>query len=626
MNKAVSAGILALLIGFGTAPLYAQAPPAANATPKAVLSQTIRGITVQISGVQWNSFEPPNGLFTYHKSLTFHYSVSADPPQQLPPGKSLLNYVTAVTLIAPDGSTLSGGGGGYSSDASGAITEASKNAENVDPRWPLVGVDIDVLDPAASVRASGRFAGPITILDIPVPSEIDKVTPVHAEAEAPLGTRIIVEKVLLSPKAPDIKTTFVYRVIPDTAAPDLQFGASTNCLVVDDTGNKIGSYGMAGSGDMLPLKDVLIKDALNPDSTGMIYDAGVNAVPSPGAKTMRLTLDANESSELLKNEADYRHFHLQIPLATLFQGAGRAFPPLMARQQGQVAGTIDTLNLKESRYRLRLILRDRKNPHIQWEVRSIQATDDTGKQALGEPLTAAPFRHPGEDDFLWEADGTALSPGDVAREFYFGASCLPFLPGTAKPAAAGTIRFSVNAQAAREQNHLLDFSKLPIPADGQTLTLNRTVTDAFGGHLVLQKIAAYSPEHPLPPGLPNTPAPSGLALVLAEPYSKSGGAEVAKTSVDYQPVDYQLVAANDSTQRRLRQTVALSSVDGDALQGLSPTPSHGPMRVVTLFLRLPAPDAKTFNLRMGRLEQIDLHRSETLTFPDVPAPPKPPAP
>ncbi len=531
--------------------------------------------------------------------LRFSYAVQSDPPLRLPPGKSLLNYVTAVTLIAPDGSALSSGGGAYSSDASGAITEASKNSEKVDPRWPVVGVDIDVLDPAASGRASGRFAGPITIYDIPVPPEPDKVTPVHAEAEAPLGTRIIIEKVLISPKETGIKTTFVYRVVPDPAAPDLQFGASTNTLVVDDTGAKIGSYGMTGSGDLLPLKS-----ALSPESMGMIYGAGVNGVPSPGAKTMRLTLDAEESSEQLKDDTFYRHFHLLIPLAMLNMQSHRAVPPRMIQQGKEVTGQVDTLTDTGGLIRLRLLLQDRTDPHIRWEAQSMKAINDKGEEAIGQSLIGTPFRKIGQDDFLWKADGTALLPGESAEESYFGSNNSAFNAGTGPAASAGTLTLSVNAEAVRKQDHLVDFSKLPIPADGQTLVFKRAASDAFGGKLILKKITLFSPAHPLPAPAPEGIGLSGLALVLTEP-SVAG----SRSPADYHPVDYQTVAATDTTGQHLRPVGSRERLEGD-----------GPERQVTLFLQKPAAGAKTFSLRMGRTEQIDLHKTETLTFTDLPAP------
>ncbi len=103
-----------------------------------------------------------------------------------------------------------------------------------------------------------------------------------------------------------------------------------------------------------------------------------------------------------------------------------------------------------------------------------------------------------------------------------------------------------------------------------------------------------------------------------------------------------MIAANDPAGRRLIPLTVFARADGDALNGTAIIPGYidpatgdfarpkldpkNLARLVTLFLRPPTPGAKTFNLRMQRAEQIDLHKSETLTFPDVPAPPKPPAP
>jgi len=364
-----------------------------------------------------------------------------------------------------------------------------------------------------------------------------------------------------------------------------------------------------------------------------LRSAGVSGVPALGAKTMRLTLDATESSERLKDDVYFRHFRLLIPLASLSPGPARAYPPLMTQQGKDAIGLMDTLNWNEDRYRLRLVLRDRADPGIRWQVRGLSAKDDAGNRLTGRVAHDNFVRH--GDDFFWKADGTALGPGETALDTRLGEVGAPDGPwGTAPATPAKTLTLTVDAQAFRVHDHLLDFAKLPVPADGLTLTPGRAVTDAFGGRLVLRKIRAYSPAHPLPPtpGLAQNILPSGLALVMAEPPSPTG-----ETSVDYQ-----MIAANDPAGRRLIPLTVFARVDGDALNGtaimpgsidpatgdfarLKPDPKY-PARLVTLFLRLPTPGAKTFNLRMERTEQVDLHQSETLTFPDIPAPPKPPAP
>lgn len=602
-NKAAPASLLALFALSGPAPLQAQTPPAAKTAPKAVLSQTIRGVTVTLSGIGWTPDEPPPGSnFSFYRSLQIAYSVQADPPLRLPPGKSLLNYVTKVTLIAPDGSALTGGGSGASSDASGARTSASVGSRDVDPRWPILGVDIDLQDPAAPARASGRSEGPITISDIPVPTAPDTVTHVHAETVTPLGTHVVVEKVQVSPEAKDTKTTFVLRVTPDPDAPDLRFSiTSRDVVVVDDTGATLGLIhrGMMGGGD-----------ELEHERQPRLYWAGVSGTPTPGAKTLRLTLDTTESSEQLRDDSYYRHFHLRVPLKALYTGSARAYPPLMTKQGKDLVGQIDSLGWQWDRYRLRLILRDRTDPSVRWQLQSVQATDDAGNALTGHT--------PKGDNFLWKADGSPLAPGEAALETYLGGAAPPSVSyGVTPPVPAKTLTLTVQAQALHPQEHLLDFTLLPIPADGQTLTLNKTVSDAFGGKLTLEKITAYSPAHPLPPGVaariaPLTLAPTGLALLLAEPPSK--------TTTRF---DYQMIAVNDTTGRHLRPISTAFHGEGNALSDAPPV--SGAPRLLTLFVRLPAPGAKTFNLRMENTEQIDLHKSETLVFPDIPAPPKPPA-
>lgn len=617
MNKIHWAGAALLAFGLAAGRAGAQAP-------QPVLSQTIRGVTVRLSNIIWFPAEPQDGRFVYSKSLYFDYTLKADRPIPLPPGKGLLDFVTAVTLVAPDGSRMPDSGSGYSKNASGAKISAEANWEDVDPRWPLAAIDIEFADPTAPPRARGISSDPIIIEGIPVPTETDKTVKVHAETVTPLGTHVIVEKVRISPGAVGTKTMFVFRVVPDPAAPDLDFSFSVpSKAATDDTGGQLGTSTMVSTGD-----------ELDHEPGRELRSAGVSGVPAPGAQTMRLTLDATESSERLKDDVYFRHFRLLVPLASLYPGPPRAYPPLMTEQGAEVTGLVDTLNWNEDRYRLRLVLRDRADPGIRWQVRGLSAKDDAGNLLTGKVTHDDNFLRHG-DDFFWKADGTALGLGESALDTRLGGVDAPDAPwGVAPATPAKTLTLTVDAQAFRVHDHLLDFAKLPIPTDGQTLTPGRAVTDAFGGRLVLRKIRAYSPAHPLPPTpwLTQNIFPSGLALVMAEPPSPTG-----ETSVDYQ-----MIAANDPVGRRLIPLTVFARVDGDALNGTAISPGYidpatgdfarlkpdpkDPARLVTLFLRPPTAGAKTFNLRMERMEKTDLHKSETLTFPDIPAPPKPPAP
>jgi len=582
-------------------PGLAQPSAPVSSGPPAVLNQTIRGVTVQLSDIHWDSVEPQHDPFTFFKLFYLSYHAYASLPIPLPLHKSLLDYVTQVSLIGPNGDMLSSGGGGQEGDSSGATISKSAYWQDIDPRWPLVAVDIDFLDPAAPARATGRSISPITIADIPVPTDFDKVTSVHVETTTPLGTRVIVEKVKVSPGAAGFKTYFVFRVVPDPEAPDLQFTFSTGSKVVDDTGAILTPHGggLAGGGDEL-------------EQQPGFRSVGISGVPSPDAKTMTLTLDATESSEMLKQDSWYRHFHLLVPLRLLDSSARRNHAPLAVVQGKDVTVSLDSTMIQANRYRTRFTLRDRTASGITWRISAIRGKDDAGNMLTGNPSR--------DTAFYWKVDGSPLGPDEEASEAILGGLGQPRGPfGVTVPLTAKTLSLEADVVGVRKRYHLLDFSKIPIPAPGQILTLNRAVQDAFGKRLVLRKVGAYSPEHPLPSGF-NTPefpflspaAPAGIVAVLAEPPDPKGR----------NIFDYTVVAANDPLGRHLGTVASLNSIPGDTLRSVSPAPANDPARVRTLFFRIASLGARTFNLRMGHDEILMLDKRETLAFPVIPAPVK----
>ena len=601
LSTLLLAGAGATLAAPGSPPPKAAAPPPA---PVAVLSQTIRGVTVRLSNIHWQSIEPGKAPFAFYKIFTLRYDVQASPARTLPRGKSWLNYITRSAAISPEGYTVDASGGGTDLDPSGAIIRADVSWNDINPNWPLVAVDVDVLDPDAPARATGRSVAPITLPDIPLPSQPDVVAPVHVETITPLGTRVTVEKIKLSPAGDKPRTTIVFRVAPDPAAPDLQFLCSNGSKAVDDTGHNLGGGGLIGNADLLSGPPI--------HGNAGWWTTAVNGLPAPGAKTVRWTLDATESSAQMVQDKWYRHFHLLVPLRGMDTGAPRPVTPLAVASSDHVAATLDSVGWQWQRLRTRLVLRDRTDPAVTWRVTKLSGVDNNGS-----PLTG----RTGNGGFFWKTDGSAVAPDENAVEMVMGG------PGTdagsynvgPAPPDARSMTLTAEAEAVRERSHVLDFPRIPVPLPGQTLTLNRTVRDAFGDSVVLRSVRAYTPAHPLSP-LPPDPyriytAPSGLVLVLAEPPAP------ARDDGSRPRFNYQVVAVNDPTGRHLRPLSSRDRREGDALSA-APAPGDT-ARVVTLFLRDPAPGARTFNLRLGRYEVTPVDKHETLTFPAVTLPERP---
>ena len=118
---------------------WAQTLPA-RPGPKAVLTQTIRGVTVQLISTGWHSSEPgPAEPFGFSRTFQVTYTVKGGPDIRIPPGKTLQDYLTDISAVSPAGLPLGADGGGPNYTF----------FQSADPRWPLIAVDVDFLDPSA---------------------------------------------------------------------------------------------------------------------------------------------------------------------------------------------------------------------------------------------------------------------------------------------------------------------------------------------------------------------------------------------------------------------------------------------------------------------------------------------
>lgn len=543
-----------------------------NSEPPAILSQTIQGTTVKVTDVRWRVSRWNPADTAVDKTLDVKYQVEMPASASLPPGKKPEDYVKSITATSPEGFLLD-------------------DWNNIDPRLPWIGLDIELLDPSATPREAGQFAGPVAVEGIPVPSRVNVAVPIHAETTTPLGTRVVVEQVEIIPGASGNETKFTVHVIPDQDAPDLQFSYSTNTQLHDDTGADL-------SGDGAPTGN----NAGSPYIAILIHSA-----PKSGAKRMTLTLDVNETSERLRQNAHYRYFHLRVPLDSLKPGRKYANVPLASVQGKYLAATLDSVDVQWGCYQARIIVHDQHDPTITWRLHTVRATTEAGS-SLRKTF--------GSNTFFWKSDGSPLAEGETGWETDLNAPGQEREDIDAAPPPAKTLSLTADFRAYREHGYFLDCLNLPIPELGQTVTLNRTVQDTSGASMIVQKVAAYSLEYPLSHAswkqghLSFVASPLGLVVVLAEPAS-------LKPKKDF---DYDIVTAIDSSGTSLLSTRTMKFAPGDALLGTSFSMPDDSARVETIFLQLPVQAARTFNLRLYRETAVRLDQSEALTFPAVPAP------
>ena len=584
-----------LLVTFGAGSVaWAQATAALSPPPAAapILSQTIGGLTVEVTRVRWSVAKSPKSSFYPPALFTVHYTVLADPTVLLPAGTRLLDCVQSVTAENPSGFQYEDTAGfHFPYGQYGGHNGGSMTWDNVDPRDAAVRLSFELRNPSASPREAGDSEAPITVTNIPVPLP-DADMPVHAETITPLGTHFIVEnvKVTTKPDADGNRTFLTLHIVPAAGAADLEFEHSTGTRIVDDTGARISGDGTSTGGSRGPAVEIL----------------GIRGVPSPGAKTLTLTLDGRESSESLRQHKFFPQFHLFISLQSVVPVRRRTHPPLATFQDENVTATLDSLGIKNGCYQTRIILRDRHDPAVIWRVYAIHGETDTG--------TLLQNTH-GAYSVFWKANNAPIAEGDNGWEVLVSESGTEGRPGETPPPAK-TLSLAVDLRAYRQDSVSLDFNHVPVPAPGQTLALKRRVRDASGAYLVLRKVAMYSPSHPLPPGFDYPgrrsglyPAPSGLAVVMAEPPAVTGKNEF----------DFDLVSASDSSGDALITKRTLNAAPGDALLGAAQDASDG-ARVKTFYLAAPLPGVQAFNLHFYHDHSTRLDVPETVPFTNVPAP------
>lgn len=556
--------------------------PSLNGDPPAVLSQTLQGVTVKVTNVRWSIAKWDAADTAIDKTLDVKYRIEMAALVPLPPDKKPADYVKTITAVSPEGFSLGGASGR-------GFGRAEWN--DIDPRLPWIGLDIEFLDPSATPREAGQYAGPVAITDIPVPGRLNAAVPVHAETITPLGTQVIVEKVEILPGAAGNETKLTVHVVPDQDASDLQFSYSTGTQLHDDTGANLSGYGTSNG-----------NNAGSPYRTVLVHSA-----PKPGAKRMTLTLDVNESSERLRQNAEYRHFQLRVPLNSLKPGRKYAAVPLASVQGKELAATLDSVEVQWGCYQARIVVHDQHDPTITWRLHTVRGTTEAGN----------PLRKTyGSNTFFWKSDGSPLADGETGWEVALNTPGQEREDIDAAPPPAKTLLLTADFRAYRQQSYFIDCSNLPVPEPGQTVTLNRTIQDASGASVIVRKVEAYSLTYPLPRGsekqghLTFTASPSGLVVVLAEPNS-------LKPKKDF---DYDIVTANDPSGTSLLSTRSMKFAPGDALLSTSLPPPDNLAQVETVYLQPPAPEARTFDLRLYHETALRLDQNEALTFPAVPAP------
>jgi len=554
-------------------------------------TQTVRGVTISITGC---GFDGGRG---YARNFGIQYRVSTDSSIVLPPNKGAVNFIQNSQAYDPDGGIFANGGGG--SFGSGS-PDASAYFDDVFGTWPNIEWDVDFADPQNLVLASGKYDGLINFVNVPLPAGATGSLAASTQAVSPLGTKVTLTNITIDRTVNT--TTMTFHAQPAPAAPDLTFGCWTNLTITTDSGNKL--------------------DCSQKGPSNQVRDFTIVApsVPAVTDKSLTIAMFINEHSSML-TQGYLRHFHFKIPVASL------SAPGLWNNHnlQEASANNVDVAweyNEKlspDDRYATaHFLLKDKTDPTVQWKIKSITGTNEVQAPVNGRPSPGVSVWPPDifQQDAIWRLDGTPIADGELTQSMRLGG----VFDKTQSPVLAAfppskTLSVIVTAEAVKRITHVVRFPNIPIPAPGQSIEVNKTITEKYGNWLEICTVREFDPEHPLPlvPGVtdnPNLPK-YGIAFLIVEPPDRDHPAR----RFDYWPY-----SAVDSTQINLTDAFGFTSLQADPFQLIDTRFANARPRRRTFLVPLKSLTATSVDIRMIRYENVNLDREEDVAFSNLPAP------
>jgi hypothetical protein len=619
---------VALGVGLCAVPAWSQPPVAVRVIAPAPwqklqppVTQTVNGVTLQITEACWclrEQIEPDYAGQPEGKRRMFAIRYRAQDER----GTWRIN---GLESHSPTGAWINRSGDAGEGDDYVSYWAA----DEIDPRWSQLRLDINFLDPKAPedtdrVYETHEFKG------VPVPAP-DVVAPLDLELQTAHGTRVRLEKiaVLAQPKKADITdlekgTYFVFHTITPADQPDISARIESGFYpITDEKGNAV--LPSASSTYFIDpfFEQVQNGDLVNPPPG--YFALNVKNLPSPDVKTLNVKFKTWESSPRWKAEQMKqwgRSFKVQLDLQNIDLPAPKgALHPLSVARGRNVEVALESLNLVEENgakhWKARFWTRDLKPDARAVERRwapigsafgfpsredVIEMRDEKG---VVLPLQPSGTMFGGNQGLFWHVDNTPLEAGESLFETDLGTLGYPAQPKQ--------LNFQLKLEARREDGTDFAFSDLPIPRPGEVVEVNQAGRDVLNAlpakaalGMTVRKIGFYDAKHPLP-GLSERVRAilkhsAGLVVVLDIARSPNSG------------LFYRGAEAADETG------VALISADdsrgGDALDEKDRSGRDS----MTYFLLPPTPGATTFSMRIGLGQSAALGFQETVKLPTVPVP------
>ncbi|MDQ3814454.1 MAG: M56 family metallopeptidase [Armatimonadota bacterium] len=454
------------------------APELPPRRPFQTQSQTIRGVTLRLTKAAWVK---PEYFYVgvgdpYARMMAVWYDLTATDPQVRPAaGKVLRDYLTTIKPLDPSGQPVYGTSTG---------NQGVKAWDGIDPRWATVPIEFEFLDPAAPRGATGEFEESVLFKNVPLPGKLKQPLRVNRTLTTTHGTRVFLEKLAVVPKEEDIwqkepKILFVVRWEPPQRVPDLEADLSlTTSSVRDDRGNDLNpnTFGYVESG-----ADLL--ESL-PERTTLAVSA-----PPRGAKFVNVKINVSESAPSLKQEQWFRRFRFNVDMQEVpFQAEVKPVRPVAVAEDHDVTATLETLHHQDNghyggwqalgRLWLRARQQDKGLPWT-WRVKEATFRDESNHEYKDDFPS-------GSERLRWKADGTPVRDGETGQEI--NATCFEARRAPKK------LTLETKLEAERRVVHALDFTGLPLPKSGQTMEINQTRQLSTGARLTLRQVGYFTEE------------------------------------------------------------------------------------------------------------------------------------
>ena len=578
-------------------PLRAADPRPVHPPPASLLVETIDGIRLCILHAQWVTATDLDGqtaaVHSPQKTLVVSFDLTATSPAvHLDKAKDLVEYVTRVEARNPAGDVI----------ASTSPLSGQARLFDVDPRWPRLNLDFEVLDPSASDTARGRFSQPLEFSGLPIPASPGDSVQVDNTHRTDRGSRVTVERVFRDPAPGSHRMGVIVYVDPDPEIPDLviaHFDAGSFRLS-DDTGTNLTwrSY-QAKPGN-----------ALDPDDRRPGVDTlFVDTLPSPDASSLTLKLIVRERAASLRDPEAFRHYVFDLSLSDALYGFEEHPAPVLAR--ADTAGVrVDLELLREDSGRedtgredtgaeacatwtAQLLLKGvPPAPAESWLVEEIAASDG--------PDHRWPIRIIRQIAGYWKADGFPVGKDEQVVDLALA------IPGDVPTGRKLSLQCAL--QPIRLAHQVAEFPDVPLPDQGGANQPDLEVKLDTGSRLALRSLVFYDPDDPIL-GLVarSDPTPALPALAAAVQLLPPGEDAAAPLGARIR-----LSSARDDEEHLLARSDGPTDYAGDLVAKDQP---EGAWR--TAWLYPPPPSAETITLRIDVSETIPAGPAVSVVFDEV---------